>query len=356
MADARPQSPLPQFGLGALLELIAGVALFLALVTQLEWELGLILALLGLLIVRVTHQVTFGHGQGCNPGCLTGLLIISLVLAVLLPAAMCDARGASHRGQCANNLRQLALAFHDYHGLHGHFPPPYIADAEGKPMHSWRVLILPHLGEDALFNAYNLKEPWNSPQNSRFAAQMPSVFHCPSDPQMPTGMTNYFCITGAGRTKPGQTDLHPGDISDGIGNTIALTESSSARVSWLEPRDLTMEDIAAGKNTAGAPCPCSLHGRSDHGVWRSSSHLLMAAMFDARVRSFPANLDAATLQALLTIDGGEQMNLDDIPPIGGSNTYYWVGVWVLLGAELALILFAIVRRVRIARRMRTQVG
>src|SRR5690606_28292508 len=66
----------------------------------------------------------------------------------------------SVRGQCQNNLRQVVLALHGYHVDHGCFPPAYVADAAGRPMHSWRVLVLPYLEEQDLYAAYNFAEPW----------------------------------------------------------------------------------------------------------------------------------------------------------------------------------------------------
>ena len=236
MADDLRPSP-PRFTLAGLLELIAGVALFLALVTQLEWQAAVLLAVIGFLIVCSVHRRLFPSDRGGVDlgGCVSGLLIM-LLLCILLMPAFPHAGESSRRAQCRNNLRQLALAFDLYRGTYGHFPPPYIADADGKPMHSWRVLILPFIEERSLFDAYDMKQPWDGPHNSQLVAQMPQVFRCPSDGQMPPGMTSYFCITGAGRTKTGQAKLRPQDIADGADKTIALVESSSARVNWLEPR------------------------------------------------------------------------------------------------------------------------
>ncbi len=349
-----PQSSSATFGLGALFELVAGVALFLALVTQLEWHAGLLLAVLGLLIVLSVHRRLFPSDRGGVDlgGCLSGLLIM-LLLGILLLPAFPHAGESSRRAQCRNNLRQLALAFDLYRETYGHYPPPYIADADGKPMHSWRVLILPFIEERSLFDAYDMKEPWDGPHNSQLVAQMPQAFRCPSDGQMPPGMTSYFCITGTGRAKTGQAKLRSQDIADGADKTIALVESSSARVNWLEPRDLTVDDALAGENTAEAPCPCSLHGRIDHGIRRSASQGFNAAMFDVTAHQFAADLDPDTLRAMLTIDGGETIDpaaIEAIPSSSGGS-YVWPGVWVLLGVELAFIVFAIIRRVRLARRI-----
>src|SRR5262249_25281385 len=162
--------------------------------------------------------------------------------ALMLPAVR-SVREPGRRAQCSNNLRQLAIAIHNYHDDHGHLPPPYVADASGKPMHSWRVLILPYLERNDLYKAYDFNEPWNGPNNSQLAPQAPREFRCPSDPQLPPGMTNYFCIVGPGRAKDGQQQLKFGDVTDGLADTLMLVESSSARVNWLEPKDLKVEDI-----------------------------------------------------------------------------------------------------------------
>jgi hypothetical protein len=281
------------------------------------------------------------------------MLLFLLLLLVMLPAASMS-REASRGVQCRNNLRQLALALCDYHDRHGHFPPLYVADANGRPMHSWRVLILPHLGEDALFKAYDRNERWDGANNSKLASRMPAVYRCPADPLMPPGMTSYFGITGPGRRTAGKPPLSLDDIADGRSNTIALVESSSARVNWLAPRDLTMGDIVAGENTAEAPCPCSRHGWSDRGILRSPADGFHAAMFDATVHPFAANLDVETLRALVTIDGSDRIDLDAIPSSSG-DSYIWPGFWVLLAAEIAFVAAAIARHLRIAARTRREV-
>src|SRR5690242_17032670 len=89
--------------------------------------------------------------------CCTGV-----PFALILPAVQ-QAREAARRSQCKNNLKQIGLALHNYHETYGGLPPAFVADDQGRPMHSWRVLILPFLGEQALYNEYNLSEPWDGP-------------------------------------------------------------------------------------------------------------------------------------------------------------------------------------------------
>ncbi len=206
-----------------------------------------------------------------------------------------------------------------------------------------------------MYQAYSFDEPWDGPNNSKLTARMPPTFRCPADSDLSPGMTSYFFVTGPGRTKQGKPQLALPDITDGSPNTIGLTESSSARVNWLAPRDLTMEDILAGENTAESPCPCSRHHQNDHGLWRSKgSVLFMVANFDASVHPVSSRIDAASLRGMLTIDGGDSFEPDSmVRPSGGA--YLWPGFWVLLAAEIAFVTFAIVRRLRIARRMRREV-
>ena len=70
---------------------------------------------------------------------------------------------------------------HDYHGKNKHFAPAYVADENGKPMHSWRVLLLPMLEQQALYESYDFDEPWNGPNNSRLLAQTPPSYQCPQN-------------------------------------------------------------------------------------------------------------------------------------------------------------------------------
>lgn len=77
-------------------------------------------------------------------------------------------REAARRVSCLNNLRHIELALHNYHNAHGCFPPAYIVDESGRPMHSWRVL-LPYLEQEALYDQYDFSEPWDGPNNRKLA-------------------------------------------------------------------------------------------------------------------------------------------------------------------------------------------
>src|SRR5262245_52749889 len=107
--------------------------------------------------------------------------ILALVAALLLPAPR-QAREAARRMQCSNHLKEIGLALQNYHDVYQSFPPAYVANGEGRPMHSWRVLILPYLGHKALYDQYHFDEPWDGPNNSQLHKEKVSVFCCPSRP------------------------------------------------------------------------------------------------------------------------------------------------------------------------------
>ena len=73
-----------------------------------------------------------------------GIAVLTVMLAFgwLLPDIGRHSHEPSRRMQCSNHLKQIGIALHNYHDVYGSFPPAYVADANGKPMHSWRVLIL----------------------------------------------------------------------------------------------------------------------------------------------------------------------------------------------------------------------
>src|SRR5262249_7322884 len=75
-----------------------------------------------------------------------------LVLAWCIPIRPDGHAIAQRRSRCIYKLRQIGMALHSYHDKFGSFPPAYIADENGRPIHSWRVLLLPYLGQTELYN------------------------------------------------------------------------------------------------------------------------------------------------------------------------------------------------------------
>jgi prepilin-type processing-associated H-X9-DG protein len=173
--------------------------------------------------------------------------IFSGFVAWMLLPGLAGPRDAPRRTECRNHLKQLALAMHNYHDTYGSFPPAYIADKDGRPMHSWRVLLLPFLELRPLYEQYRFDEPWNGPHNRDLAALPIPLFHCALDTG-PATDANYFVVVGPKTVFPGAVPIAIKDIADGTSNTILLVEVAGSGINWLAPRDLSYEEAVRGLN------------------------------------------------------------------------------------------------------------
>ena len=190
------------------------------------------------------------------------------LLGMFLPSVE-YAREAARRSACEGHLAQLGLALQTYHDVYGSFPPAYIADAQGRPMHSWRVLLLPFIEESALYNAYRFDEPWNGPNNSKLATKIWDVYRCPSD-SGPKTDTNYVAVVGPNTVWPGSTSTKMSDIQDGISYTIMLVEVKNSGIHWMEPRDLMIDQVTS-PNARGALGISSHHPGGAHVLFVDAS-------------------------------------------------------------------------------------
>jgi type II secretory pathway pseudopilin PulG len=186
---------------------------------------------------------------------LVTILVVVLVVfgclivlgGLLLYPAIRAAREAARASICQNNLKQIVMAIQTYNEAYRSYPPAYIADADGKPVHSWRLLILPYLGDpvgNEVYENYRFDEPWNSDHNTALAAKMPDVFRCPIDPD-DTTETHYVVLVGEDTMWPGDQPTSFRDLRDGVPNVISVVEASQTAVPWLEPRDITPESFLA---------------------------------------------------------------------------------------------------------------
>lgn len=195
------------------------------------------------------------------------------------------------------NIQRIALALTAYRDDHGEYPPAYTVDDAGRPLHSWRVLILPYLGEEALYNAIKLDEPWTSAANQAVHARMPDVF---AEPGLtaPTQNTAYVAIGGPGLIFDGSKKTRADEITDGLSETVLLVEVGSSEFHWMEPVDMKVDelDLAIGGST-------SMIVSSNH------SDGGFVALADGSVKFVPDTMDAAEFHSRLTIAGGEPQPL-----------------------------------------------
>jgi hypothetical protein len=211
-------------------------------------------------------------------------------VALLLPAVQ-SARAAARRTHSMNQLKQIGLALHMHHDRHKTFPPAYVADEDGKPLLSWRVTILPYLGQQALYGQFRLDEPWDSEHNKKLIARMPQLYRAPAS-NAEAGKTVYLTIRDDQAVFPGAEGVPIRDIKDGTSNTIMVVEASDAKaVPWTKPQDFEVDE----KNpTAG------LIGLRPGGF--------LALLSDGSVHLIDRHVGAEVIPAMLTRNGGEPVD------------------------------------------------
>ena len=155
--------------------------------------------------------------------------------AGLMLPAVSKVRDAASRTKSQNHLKQIGLAWHNFHDTRGFFPQD-VVDQNGKPLLSWRVSILPYIEEEALYRQFKLDEPWNSEHNLKLLARMPKIYESPNLPPVP-GMTYYKAFSGPGAVlESGRRISILRDITDGTSRTIMVIEAGPA-VPWTKPED-----------------------------------------------------------------------------------------------------------------------
>jgi prepilin-type processing-associated H-X9-DG protein len=236
-------------------------------------------------------------------GVLAAVVVCGGVLVWSAMPAARAARAAAQQAACANNLRQIAAAVFAYRQRYDSFPPPYVADKDGRPMHSWRVLILPFLGRRALYDRYDFGEPWNGPHNLALVQTAPQVYRCPADPPDRRGETSYLMVVGPRTFSTVTGPMQLGEFPDGAVDTIMLVETVRSGVNWAEPRDLPIEQMSFKIN---GPPSRSIDGAARRGISSRHPGGANAAMCDGSVRLLNEWTSAEDVRAMTTIDGGER--------------------------------------------------
>lgn len=224
---------------------------------------------------------------------LVVMAIIAILIAILLPAVQ-YAREAGRQTACKNHLHQIVTALSNYESQHKTFPPggivrsdwtnnnactgldQYCTMNQGRHSElgaSFFILILPHMQEENIYNAYNMKHPVRAPQNTTTTTKNIETMSCPSDPENRKEFTvasnpplslsgalrkgNYVGNWGAHGNdfdlqyvrKPPllhglfsqDSFVKASDIRDGLSNTVALSEivsllaADDCRGAWQLP-------------------------------------------------------------------------------------------------------------------------
>ena len=200
----------------------------------------------------------------------------------------------SNRATTSNNLKQIGLAIHNYESAYGHFPRD-ITDKDGKAILSWRVQLLPYLEQENLWKQFDLTKPWDDAANKGLLEKMPDVFKIAGRVPKDKGFTYFQTFASEKAIEGGSPFLVAGvkrspiNITDGTSNTLMVVEGADA-VNWMKPGDLAYDPKKLPK--------------VGHEGW------MYAGFGDGSVRRMRVP-KADVLKSLITVDGGEVVNLDE---------------------------------------------
>jgi hypothetical protein len=232
---------------------------------------------------------------------VAALVACGLSILFCLHISVSDPSEHFYRGNCHSNLRRIALAMRDYADRYGTLPPAYIADSHGKPVHSWRVLILPFLGQERLYKKYSFDEPWDGPNNRILHKEIENQYQCWSDTSVRVdGMkTSYVVVTGDRTAFPGSHSVKLSDIRKPLKDVLLVVEVANSGIDWMEPRDLPLSEMDFKVNGKPGKSLSSGHGSS----WIYGYYdVVNAAYADGDDKSVPLDISPDALKNLLMID------------------------------------------------------
>jgi TPR repeat protein len=233
------------------------------------------------------------------------LLHLIVACAVFVLPAVQAAREAARRMQCTNHVKQIVLSFHNHADAHNDgLPPLYTVDKDGKPLHSWRVLILPYLEQTALYEKIRLDEPWDSEYNKQFHNEKINYYRCPSCPHKSgsgDGECDYSVIAGGvfvPAEKAGEVTGRSINAPDGTSNTLAIVEVKEP-FCWMDPTaDIPLAELAKGVS-------------ADSRLGSRHTGVFVCGLLDASVRGVENTIDPQILEALAIPDDGKEVTLPE---------------------------------------------
>ncbi len=154
---------------------------------------------------------------------------------------------AADQAQSLENLNKIASALDAALAAQGNYPAPASYDADGKPLLSWRVHLLPLLGYKDLYDQFHLDEPWDSEHNRSLIPHMPSVYRTPGHPF--DGKTDYLLVIGPGTVFEGKEGPKASVITASKSDTILAVEVYLSKgTDWTKPEDFRFDraDPTAG--------------------------------------------------------------------------------------------------------------
>lgn len=236
----------------------------------------------------------------------TGVGLLAMGTGPDTPAAKAEGQAAAPgskaerdvevaRAESKFNFKAIRTALLDYTVKNGQRYPGAAIRANGKPVLSWRVALLPYLGQQKLYDRFHTDEPWDSPHNKALLTEMPEVYATTSDRAALPSSTYYQALVGPGTLFEDEGGVPFKSVTDGTSNTLMIVEAAKA-VPWTKPEDVTIDkgDVVS---KLGGPFPEGFY----------------TATGDGAVRFLNKTIDPELLRFMVTRNGGEVVPHKDLP-------------------------------------------
>ncbi|MGA2254916.1 MAG: DUF1559 domain-containing protein, partial [Thermoguttaceae bacterium] len=262
--DVPPPSPSYQFSLRTLLLLFVVLGSSLAVFGG-----GGIVVFILLLLLATDRR------RAVSPVALLRLLAALLCLGCLGAVFVRHVLESDPDRRCRKNLKLIVSALLNYEKANRCFPPAYSLDDSGKPMHSWRVQVLPYMEQSTLYEAYDFKKPWDSPENKSVCQTLLPTYECPSESRevrmSAAPQTSYLAVVGPNTAWSGVKPRKLADFGNQASHTIMVVELADSGVEWAEPRDFSLDVLGIVGATPRA-IPLSSNHRPRDGFFYTYGH------------------------------------------------------------------------------------
>ncbi|MDR0609227.1 MAG: DUF1559 domain-containing protein, partial [Planctomycetaceae bacterium] len=222
------------------------------------------------------------------------VIILLLIITIIVPWIE-SMHNISPKILCSNNLKQIALACQTYKDTYGSYPPAFVVDAEGQPLYSWRVLILPFLEYRTLYDQFHLDEPWDSEHNKKLISKKPPIFQCHyerrKDKNRDYLYSYYAMVVGANTISSGFNCVKPEEITDGMDQTLLIVETRH-KIQWSSPQDVSFDALDKGVTLFYKP------PLADDGIGAYHNRGANVVMIDGTVKYLSPKTKPETLKAL----------------------------------------------------------
>ena len=217
------------------------------------------------------------------------------VYFVVLPALELDRSGEAYRAEEAH-LKQVVAALQAYHAQYDAYPPPVVYDEAGKPMHSWRALLIPFLELPPGWETYRFDRAWDSTENAELHPLQCPPFEGPKNSSGASLHRTMFMLVVGGRTMfPANTNLSRDAASDGEELTLLVIQVQDSRTHWLDPSDVSFTSLMNGQGP-------ELGSEHSSGTWY--------ATVDGSTHWHDGEFDPEFLKSLSVRDDGSPIQIE----------------------------------------------